>query len=260
MTSARRAPPFRAGGTVGLLALALLFASTGCTKSVLYTYVSVHVMIDDTTVTEDQLVQVTSCVFDVASTEGSQSRNLRCPPHNVRFDVGTFEWETQVQQGDLAFMVRIFDSNLVVIGQGSSEPVPISPGKHLTTSVLVVGVQSPTPDGGTMSDAATTDGGDAATARDGNVDGADDAVGTDAAVDRASDGATTDLAPDSPVSDGAANDLTTGDMAGDMAGDGGVAGDAPTEARPPSDAGLDGQSRDSSDATPDGNSDGVEAG
>lgn len=256
MRRAHHALPFRGGGVSGLLALAFAFASAGCTKTVLYTYVSVHVTIDASTLSNDQLSQVNTCLFRVTGAETSQARNIRCPAPEVH-DIGTFEWETQIQQGALAFVAQIFDLNQVLIGQGTSESVPISPGKHLATSVLVVGVQPPSPDGGTMmmADAATPDGADASTANDGGVDAMDGAtVGlasdgsttTDAGI---SDAATTDLPTDAGTTDGATIDLPTDLATGDMTGDAGTPTDGGTD--------TDGQSGDgASNATTDGNTDG----
>jgi hypothetical protein len=175
-----------------LLALAMLASvwTGGCSKDTLYTYVSVHVVVDST-ISDVQLFQISSCEFQVSGAETSAARSLNCPPTAVHRDVGTFEWSTQVKTGTLQFVVHIFDPNRVVIGEGTSEEITVAPGKHLTTTVNVVAVSAPGTDAGTPADASTDAGGDTGPATDGGVDAGDagdDAGAFDGGVDAATDG------------------------------------------------------------------------
>lgn len=238
----------RGGGACVLLALALVFASAGCSKTVTYTYVLVDVKIDMPTVPEDQRFQINSCEFHVTGAETSDVKSLRCPPNLVPYDVGSFEWATQVQTGTLHFVVQIRGPNLQVIGEGTSDPVTISPGRHLTTSVLVLGVPTSAPDGGAATDAGTdtgTDaGGDGSTPSDASTADGDTAT---------TDAAPPDVAPDASGSDDALPDSTSdATLEASVPADGGAqASDTASEG--PSDAGT-------GDATTDGNSDTIEGG
>ena len=193
------------GGAWGLLALAFAFASAGCTKTVTYTYIAVHVSIDMTTVPEELRFQINGCEFHVQGAETSAVRNLTCPPNFVPYDLGTFEWETQVTSGTEQFVVQIFGPNQNVIGEGTSDPVTLSPGLHLATSVLVLGIAAPQPDGGTSPDGGTDSGVDAgadAAPTDAPVDGGID-LAADSPTDSASvDAGATDVPPDGDSSDG----------------------------------------------------------
>jgi hypothetical protein len=66
---------------------------------------------------------------------------LPCRENNVPYHVGTFQWASEASSGSLQFTVKLFDANRVVIGSGTSESVAVSPGKHLMTDVLVLGVE-----------------------------------------------------------------------------------------------------------------------
>jgi hypothetical protein len=172
-------------GLLALVALANVWAG-GCSKDTLYTYVSVHVVVDST-ISDVQLFQISGCEFQVSGAETSSARSLNCPPTAVHRDVGTFEWSTQVKTGTLQFEVQIFDPNRVVIGQGTSDEIAVAPGKHLTTTVNVVAVGAPGTDAGTTTDAPTEGGGDTESATDAGVGDAADGS-SDGASDGASDG------------------------------------------------------------------------
>ena len=235
-----------AGPGRGLLALALVLVASVCSKTATYTYLPVHVRIDMPSVPEDRRFQINSCVFQVMGAE-TAIRSLNCPPNQVQYDLGTFEWTTNVQTGTIQFLVQLLGPNQELIGEGRSDPITILPGLHLrTTELLVLGITTPVPDGGSgdardggVADAAgTADGsGDGPTAIDGaTADGSSDGVPDLSAIDSANtDGAT--------ASDGAATDSAS-DSAGDASDD---SSDATTEG--PSD-----------DTGGDGNNDATEAG
>jgi hypothetical protein len=174
----------------GLLAAAVMLGSAGCSKNATYTYVDVHVSIDQQTISDTQLDSVFSCEFQVIGAEVSGSMNLPCRSNQVPRDVGTFQWTSNASTGDLQFRVRVFDGNLVVLGEGTSEAVAVAHGKHLQTSVLVTGVAGGTePDGGSGDTSTTSDSGvdagpDSSATGDGQVGGS-----TDAAIDSVGDSA-----------------------------------------------------------------------
>jgi hypothetical protein len=133
----------------GLIVLVGLLVSATCSKAGTYTYVDVYVSIDRQTVPVGQLFQVISCEFQVLGADVSDAINLRCPEKQVPYDVGTFQWTSGAASGSLQFRVRTFDGNHLVLGEGTSETVPVSPGKHLETSVLIVAALTTTgPDAG----------------------------------------------------------------------------------------------------------------
>jgi hypothetical protein len=124
---------------VAVLVMGLANLVAGCANDVTYTYVDVHVTIDEQSIPATQLFHVTSCEFHVEGADMSSPANIRCPENMVSYDVGTFQWTSEATSGTLNFIVQIFDPNLVVIGEGTSS-VPVSPGKHLQTAITVVAV------------------------------------------------------------------------------------------------------------------------
>jgi hypothetical protein len=182
--------------TAPLLGLALL--ASACSKDVNYGYVDVDVTADEVTINTNRLYLVTSCEFVVmGADENGEPFGLPCRENNVSRHVGTFQWTSRATAGTLQFTVTLFDANHDPLGTGTSDPVPVSPGKHQATSVLVVGddTPEPMPDAGTGGDAAT----DAAPMMD---TGADDAAPGDAAVEQAGDGGTADTSADGAASGG----------------------------------------------------------
>lgn len=225
----RTAPGFPRIGR--LMFLAALAAGLSCSKTEPSTYVDVHVTIDNLTVSRDQLSLVTSCEVQVMSVDLPQPFTLPCPENNVPYDVGTFEWVSQAKSGTLQFLVRILDASRVIVGQVTSEALPVSPGKHLQTTVLVLGVlPSGSSDGGgdAGDDAggATLDGGtdlplstDGSTADAGgdglsSADLAPDSALIDASPDLAAANAGTDAASESTTADGGVSDRSATDAPG----------------------------------------------
>ena len=198
-----------------LMLLASLAAGLSCSKTTPSTYVDVHVAIDNLTVSRDQLALVTSCEVQVMSVDLPQPFTLPCPENKVPYDLGTFEWVSQAKSGTLQFLVRILDASRVIVGQATSEALPVSPGKHLQTTVLVLGVlPSGSSDGG--GDAGDDAGDDAGGATlDGGTDLPPSTDGSAAEV--SGDGlSSADLAPDSALID-ASPDLAPADAATDAA-------------------------------------------
>lgn len=180
----------RPGAWVAAL-LALPLLGGGCTKDTNYTYVDVDVTVDEPTINNSLLYLVTSCEFVVMGVdENPQVFGLPCRENNVPRHVGTFQWTSTATSGTLQFKVTLFNANHDPIGDGTSDPVAVSPGKHLATSVLIVGNDNTPPivDAGTGNDAATTaDAGDAA---------AGDAAAGDTPLDQNVDGGAADTAAD----------------------------------------------------------------
>lgn len=129
----------RATGVAALLAFATLVSA--CADDAKYTYVDVDVTIDETTIDASRLYLVYSCGFFVTGAdEVPDEVGLPCLANKVPYHVGTFQWTSEAPSGSLQFTVKLFDANHIVIGEGTTDPVVVSPGKHLKTSVLVVGV------------------------------------------------------------------------------------------------------------------------
>ena len=131
---------------LGIAAVALALGLGGaCGNTVSYTYVDVDVEVDTASLDATHLFLVTRCEFTVSGAdETSSGVGLPCRENNVRPRVGTFQWSSEATSGSLQFTVNLFDANRVVLGSGTSDPVAVSPGKHLTTSVLVWASRSPT--------------------------------------------------------------------------------------------------------------------
>jgi hypothetical protein len=219
----------------GLVAMAAVLLDAGCSKTVTYTYVDVHVTVDPQTITPGQLATVVTCEFQVLGADATDGFTLKCPENDVRYDVGTFNWTSNAASGNLQFRVRLFAVNRVIVGEGTSEPISISRGKRLATEVLVLGVPpttGPDEDGG-------IDGG-----VDGEVDGGvdtgpDDASSTDAPVGETGADQNADQSSDAGMPDGTATDTSP-----DGGPDSSAAADAASETG--SDAAADGLSGDGS--------------
>jgi hypothetical protein len=126
------------------MGLALLVTGLSCSNSSDYTYVDVTVTIDPATVSATRLYLVTSCELEVLGPDSAQPLHLPCRENKVPYEVGTFEWTSRAKSGTLQFVVRIFDANRALIGVGTSDPpLPVSPGTHPKTTVLVLGVAPP---------------------------------------------------------------------------------------------------------------------
>ena len=151
---------------MALLAAATLLVLGGaaCSKDVSYAYVDVHVKIDPGTVTPAQLALITNCEAQIVAENVNESVSLRCRENRVPYDVGTFEWTTDHTGGTLQVVVRVLSANLVIVGETTSAPISVSPGKRTKVDLLVTGVvPSSGADAGTdagtpPSDAAAADG------------------------------------------------------------------------------------------------------
>ncbi len=140
-------------GALGLMTLAISLTGTTCSSDPSYTYVDVHVT---TTLDPTQLYLITSCEVQVLGADSGNTFGLPCIEKKVSADVGTFQWSSTAKSGTLQFLVRLLDGNHVIMGESTSDPVKVSPGNHLQTSVVVTGVAPPASadaDGGTDSDA-----------------------------------------------------------------------------------------------------------
>jgi hypothetical protein len=181
------------------LAVASLVSSAGCSKTERYTYVDVRVGIDQATISPNQLSMIIRCEFRVLGADVTDAISIvrGCPENNLSYELGTLSWTSSASLGALQFQVQLFGVNRVVIGEGTSAPVPIAPGTHPKISMLVVGVLPPLgADGGTM---------DAATATDGGMDASADGSPSDSLADGGQ-------VTDGPgPTDAAASDATTTD-------------------------------------------------
>jgi hypothetical protein len=186
------------------MTLALFLTGTACSSDTAYTYVDVHVTIDPTTVTKTQLYLVTSCELMILGADAGHSYGLPCVEKEVPYDVGTFQYSSKATSGTLQFLVRILDGNHVLVGESTSDPVPVSPGKHLQTSVVVVGVTPPAT-GGDVDAGADADQNPSA---DGSTDGLTSGS-TDGSVDLFSAEANADVPStgDAPAEQAAPADL-----------------------------------------------------
>ena len=181
-----------------LLAAATLVVLGGaaCSKDVSYAYVDVHVKIDPATVTPAQLALITNCEAQIVAENVNESVSLRCRENRVPYDVGTFEWTTDRTGGTLQVVVRVLSANLVLVGETTSAPISVSPGKRTKVELLVIGVgpssgvDAGTDVGAPQSDAAATD---AAIERAPDAESAVDAPSEQPAT---ADGATGDRPPD----------------------------------------------------------------
>lgn len=182
-------------GWIGLT-VAMAIGLIGCSKDAGYTYVDVHVTIDPETVPSTRLSLVTDCEVLVMGDADALPFNLPCRENKVPYDMGTFQWTTQVKTGTLQFVVRILDASMTVIGEGTNDPqVVASPGKHLQTAVQVIGI-APTNNGGTTD--ASTDAVDGAAAQDLSDDLTD--AGADRDASDAETGMTVDGSSDAAAS------------------------------------------------------------
>ena len=212
----------RAGAATVLAAWAL--AGVGCSSKSTYTYVNIDVTIDRDTIPGGRLFLVTTAEMEVrgAETVGLFQLGRNLPENNFMHDLGTVHWTSRAPSGTLEFVVKLFDGNHVVIGEGTSPPVQIMPGKVLRSSLVVVGLEDPAdPDAGadgsaTPQDASTPDTGtDSAPPMDATSDttipvdtapadtSPTDTSPTDTATaDSSTDGGTSDSSADGSPSDG----------------------------------------------------------
>lgn len=149
-------------GGLGILATALAIGvGAACGDTVSYTYVDVDVNVDTASLDATHLFLVTTCeLFVSGADESPGGTGLPCRENNVPPHVGRFQWSSKATSGTLEFTVKLFDANREVLGSGTSDPVAVSPGKHLETSVLVLGVVQPdtgAPDGGAPDTAGTAE-------------------------------------------------------------------------------------------------------
>jgi len=135
-------------GWVGAVLAALAGGGSACSKAKTYSYFDVHVTIDPTTVTTTRLALITNCELQILGTGVDETKILGCRENQVRYDVGRFEWTTDTEAGNVRFIVRVFDASMVLIGEGTTAMLPISPGKRTPIELPVVGVSTTQPDGG----------------------------------------------------------------------------------------------------------------
>ncbi|MBC8132267.1 MAG: hypothetical protein H7X95_04745 [Deltaproteobacteria bacterium] len=153
-----------------LLMLAVVGAGNGCSDSTTYTYFDVHLTIDRATVTDDQLYLVTGCEVNVRDGDRNETIHLRCRENKVPRDVGSFQWTSDAKSGNVQFVVRMLDGNLKIIAEATTDPIPVSPGKHVPLEVKVVGVASPITGDAGITDTSTDASADGTTPDAGAVD------------------------------------------------------------------------------------------
>jgi hypothetical protein len=152
MTNASIARRFRRAALVGALLLGA-GATAGCSKTTTYSWVDVHVTIDPSIPAPDLQALVVACEIKVTGADNFAGVPLPSCMNGVSDrNLGTFEWSTTEGSGDLQFTVTLFALNRQPFAVGTSEPVAIVPGKRISSSVLVLAVQT---DGGVGEDAGT---------------------------------------------------------------------------------------------------------
>lgn len=104
----------RIGGPA-LLALALAAAGAGCNT---YSYLQVHVKLDETTFTSVRRATIHTCHLFVtgAATTDTQLTNCSPPP---TFDVGTFDFSTFADAGTVNFDLQMFQG----VGEGDANKI-----------------------------------------------------------------------------------------------------------------------------------------
>jgi len=133
----RLSKPFR--GTVLPLALLTGLLTFSCSKTTTYSYVDVSVQVDPSVPMKDLAATLDSCEVQVSGAESVEGVVIPCGPNaKIGYDLGTFEWTTTLEKGQLVFTVTLFALNRAVYGSGTSTPVDIVAGKRVNSSVIVV--------------------------------------------------------------------------------------------------------------------------
>jgi hypothetical protein len=126
-------------GTVLPLALVTGLLTFSCSKTTTYSYVDVSVQVDPSVPMKDLAATLDSCEVQVSGAESVEGVVIPCVPNaKIGYDLGTFEWTTTLEKGQLVFTVTLFALNRAVYGSGTSTPVDIVAGKRVSSSVIVV--------------------------------------------------------------------------------------------------------------------------
>jgi hypothetical protein len=130
----------RLGVVVAPLAvLAGLALPVSCSKTNTYSYVDVNVQVDPSVPVKELGAKVDSCEVKVSGAESVEGVVIPCGPNaKIGYDLGTFEWTTTLEKGQLIFTVTLFALNREVYGTGTSAPVDIVAGKRVNAAVVVV--------------------------------------------------------------------------------------------------------------------------
>jgi hypothetical protein len=129
----------RLPGTVLPLALLTGLLTVSCSKTTTYSYVDVSVQVDPSVPMKDLAATLDSCEVQVSGAESVEGVVIPCVPNaKIGYDLGTFEWTTTLEKGQLVFTVTLFALNRAVYGSGTSTPVDIVAGKRVSSSVIVV--------------------------------------------------------------------------------------------------------------------------
>ena len=129
----------RLPGTVAPLALLTGLLTVSCSKTTTYSYVDVNVQVDPSVPRQELAAKLDSCEVKVTGAESVEGVVIPCVPNaKLGYDLGTFEWTTTLEKGQLVFTVTLFALNRAVYGSGTSAPVDIAAGKRVNGSVIVV--------------------------------------------------------------------------------------------------------------------------
>ena len=129
----------RLPGSVLPLALLTGLLTVSCSKTTTYSYVDVSVQVDPSVLMKDLAANLDSCEVQVSGAESVEGVVIPCGPNaKIGYDLGTFEWTTTLEKGQLVFTVTLFALNRAVYGSGTSTPVDIVAGKRVSSSVIVV--------------------------------------------------------------------------------------------------------------------------
>jgi hypothetical protein len=125
-----------------LLATALATAGCGDDENVTYAYFNVAVRFDPATMPVPLMQQVFTCGIIVEGPK-QDSANLPCRRGDMTFDIGTFNYSTNVPRMSYRFTVVAYDINRRELARGTSEPRGALPNMTVDASVLVQGLPGP---------------------------------------------------------------------------------------------------------------------
>src|SRR5687768_13035928 len=127
--------------------LAVLLGALGCAEEDdrVYTYFQVKVKVDEPSVPFELNRLVRYCSAEAHTPRGVKGIDLPCPPRNVPYDLGTFEYSTTLTQGQVTIRVVLSDVNVKPLAEGSTGPLDIVAGRSIDASVLVKGIPGALP-------------------------------------------------------------------------------------------------------------------
>lgn len=129
---------------------------SACSDGTQYSYFAVQVSIDPASVNEEMLRSIDTCTLTVEG-DDQDFQGLSCGLNKVKLEVGTAEFSTNKERGQLRFLVVMRDINRKDVARGESAPVAIVPNTAIApirTAIVARAVSSAVNDAGADMDAA----------------------------------------------------------------------------------------------------------